>query len=94
MLLDEVAVVTVTFDLPPDLEALLLAEARAKGISLEEVVKAHLYGGSACYTTQPRTAADLDRALDEAASLIPKDVPPIPDSALSREDIYSRENHW
>jgi hypothetical protein len=35
--------VTITLELPPDLEARFLAEAKAKGVPIGEVVKAYLY---------------------------------------------------
>ena len=34
---------TITLELPPDLEERFLAEAKAKGVPIGEVVKAYLY---------------------------------------------------
>jgi hypothetical protein len=38
--------------------------------------------------------ADLERAFEELADLIPEHVPAIPDEALGRESIYTREDKW
>lgn len=70
---------TITLELPPDLEARFVAEAQAKGVPVGEVVTA---------------AEELDRALEEAADLIPEGVPPLSDDAMSRESIYTREDDW
>jgi hypothetical protein len=48
-------------------------------------------------TTQPSfplTAEEFDKTFDEIADLIPENVPPLSDAALSRESIYTREDDW
>jgi hypothetical protein len=88
---------TITLDLPPELEARFVAEARAKGLSVVDVVKAHLshvpqvYG---LYGPRHLSAADIETGLDEAADLIPAGVPAFSDEALTRENIYTREDDW
>jgi hypothetical protein len=85
---------TVTLELPPDLEARFLAEAKAKGIPIGEVVKAYLYHAPAEHRANQLTAEEVDRGLEEAADLIPEGIPPLSDEAMSRESIYTREDDW
>ena len=37
---------------------------------------------------------DFEKAFEEIADMIPENVPPISDEALSRENIYTREDEW
>jgi hypothetical protein len=85
---------TITLDLPPDLEARFVREAKAMGVSVDEVVKAYLYKTPPAPGATPLSAEEIDRLLDEAADLIPQGVPPLSDAAMSRESIYSREDDW
>ena len=82
----------ITVDLPPDLEAQLLAEANAKGIPLSEVVKAYLIRRP----VQPSEPVQMspeewEKAWDELLDSLP-DIPTLPDDAISRESIYTRED--
>ena len=85
---------TITLELPSDLEARFLAEAKAKGVPIADVVKSYLRQSSPVRTAKPLSAQEIDAALDEAASLIPDTVPPLSDEAMSRESIYTREDDW
>ncbi|MEO7272583.1 MAG: hypothetical protein ABI211_11330 [Vicinamibacterales bacterium] len=85
---------TITLELPPELEARFVAEAKAKGVSVVEVVKAHLSHVPQVYSARHLSAADIETGLDEAADLIPAGLPPFSDEALSRESIYTREDDW
>jgi hypothetical protein len=85
---------TITLELPPDLEARFLAEAKAKGIPIGEVVKAYLYHAPPERRANQLTAEEVDRGLEEAANLIPEGIPPLSDEAMSRESIYTREDDW
>jgi hypothetical protein len=85
---------TITFELPPDLEARLVAEAMAKGVPVGDVVKAYLYHAPSERSPKQLTAEEVDRGLDEAADLIPEGIPPLSDEAMSRESIYTREDDW
>ncbi|MGH9660141.1 MAG: hypothetical protein ACRD96_16450 [Bryobacteraceae bacterium] len=85
---------TITLELPPDLEARFVAEAKAKGIPVGEVVTAYLYHAPPARPAKQLTAEELDRALEEAADLIPEGIPPLSDDAMSRERIYTREDDW
>jgi hypothetical protein len=83
----------VTIELPVDLEARFVAEAKAKGLPLDEVVKAYLHQAPRERSPE-RTAEEVDRGLEQAADLIPDGIPPLPDEAMSRESIYTREDDW
>src|SRR5579859_4373044 len=82
---------TMTLELPPDLEARLVAEAKTIGVPVSEVVKARLSALPAG-ETKLLTADEVDRAFGEAADLIPGGMPPLSDEAVSRESIYTRED--
>lgn len=85
---------TITLELPPDLEARFLAEANAKGVPIGEVVKAYLYHTSLEGNRKNLSAEEVDTYLQEAADLIPEGIPPLSDEAMSRESIYGREDDW
>jgi hypothetical protein len=74
---------TITLELPPDLEARFLAEAKAKGLPIGDVVKSYLYHAPQVASVKRLSAQEVDAALDEAASLIPDTVPPLSDEAMS-----------
>jgi hypothetical protein len=85
---------TITLKLPPDLEARLVAEAKEQGLPVDEIVKAYLYH---LRPTEPRThlsAKEVDQGFEEAADFIPEGVPPLSNEAMSRENIYTREDDW
>jgi hypothetical protein len=84
---------TITLELPPDLEARFLAEANATGVPVSEVVRAHLCALGARGGKQ-LTADEIDSAFEDAADLIPDSIPPLSDEAVSRESIYTREDDW
>jgi len=85
---------TITLELPPDLEARFVAEAKAKGVPVSELVKVYLYHAPAELSPKQLTAEEVDRELEEAADLIPEGIPALPDEAMSRESIYTREDDW
>ena len=85
---------TITLDLPPDLEARFLAESTARGLPVAEVIKDYLYRQPPIQAPGQPSAADVLKWLNKAADIIPADVPPLSDHAMSRESIYSREDDW
>jgi hypothetical protein len=85
---------TITLELPPDLEARFVAEATAKGISVGDLVKGYLYHVPPVRSEKRLSAVDIQRGLDEAADMIPADIPLLSDDAMSRENIYAREDDW
>jgi hypothetical protein len=85
---------TITLELPPDLEARFVAEAKTAGVHVSEVVRAYLYHAVPRRDPNLPTADDIDRAFEEAAGIIPDGVPPLSDEAMGRESIYTREDDW
>lgn len=85
---------TITLELPPDLEARFVAEAKAKGVPVGELVRAYLYRAPPERSHKHLTAEEVDGGLEEAADLIPEGIPPLSDEAMSRESIYTREDDW
>jgi hypothetical protein len=60
---------TITLELPPDLEARFVAEAKATGVPVAEVVRGCLLHAFPRCNPQPPTVADIDRAFEEAAGI-------------------------
>jgi hypothetical protein len=85
---------TITLELPPDLEARLLAEANARGLSVDEIVKGYLYHLRPADPRRRLSATEIDQAFEQAADLIPEGVPPLSNEAMNRESIYTREDDW
>jgi hypothetical protein len=86
---------TITLELPSELEARFAAEARKKGLPISEIVKAHLLNQVAAPVRPEQMAPeDIDKAFEEIADMIPETIPPIADEMLSREHIYTREDEW
>ena len=85
---------TITLELPPDLEARFVAEARALGVPVGELVRAYLYQAAPQRSPKHLTAEEVDGGLEEAADLIPEGIPPLSDEAMGRESIYTREDDW
>lgn len=84
---------TITVDLPPEIEERFIAQARIRGLSLDAYVRDFL-ASSAAFPPLPTLSADeLNGILDEAADLVPN-VAPLSDHAMSRESIYTREDEW
>ena len=85
---------TITLELPPELEARFVAEAKVKGVPVADVVKAYLYHATPQPSPKDLTAEQVDRGLEEAADLIPESIPPLSSEAMSRGSIYRREDDW
>jgi hypothetical protein len=85
---------TITLELPPDLEARLRAAAEEQHVPGEEVVKALLYDFHPLPAPKGTLSKEIDRGFEDAADLILESVPPLPDEAISRESIYNREDDW
>ncbi len=85
---------TITVELPPEIEERFLAQARDRGLSLNAYVQEYL-ALSAQKQLPPTKLSpeDLNRMLDEAADLVPSGGP-LSDFAMSRESIYTREDEW
>ena len=81
---------TVTLKLPEEFEARLIAEAGAKGVPVGELVTEYLYRTVPVSHERQLAAEEIERGLDEIADLLP----PLSDSATSRDSIYTREDDW
>jgi hypothetical protein len=79
---------SVTIELPPDIEAGLAAIAEAQGISLPEYLR-HLFEERVYAATgRPLSPAERATAWRDSVRGLP-DTPPLSDEAISRESIYS-----
>ena len=77
---------TVTLKLKPEIEAGLLAQAKASGMTLEEylmsLVEASVFSGKQALVPEARASAY------EAWSASHRATPPLSDDAVSREAMY------
>jgi hypothetical protein len=80
--------VTITLELPPELESQLVAEASDKGIPLAEVIRLHLAMSHASgVRTGQMTTLQRERALDELFDSMAAPAG-IRESAFHRENWY------
>lgn len=84
----------IKLELPPDVEAHFLAEAKAKGVPVGDLIKTYLVPHALPREPTPVSAEELDKALEEIADSIPQNIPPLSDESLRRESIYTREDEW
>jgi hypothetical protein len=95
---EELMTVTVPVPLTSEEQAVLQDQARVQGVSVDSLLRrAVLQIISAAREVRPRqqlSPDEFDRAFEEIADMIPANVPDIPDEALSRENIYTREDEW
>ena len=88
---------TVTVNLPPEIEQAILAEAQAKGVSLDELVRDILLSRQPSLSTGPQAAAELSaddwvrefRAWTRGHA--GDNLPLLSDEAMSREFIYREQ---
>jgi len=84
---------SVTIELPPELEAQFAADAAGLGISLDKYLLDRLTAKSQPSVPEKRLSTEeWNQLLERAADLVPAHVPPLSDYAVSRESIYSRED--
>ena len=84
---------TITLELPPEAEANLVEQAKARGLSLDVFLRTILTTQAAALEsaksvpTLPREGEELDRAIDELFDTVP--VPPgVGQGAMRRENWY------
>ena len=80
---------TITLELPPEVEAQFLAEAREQGVSLSEIVQAHLIRSHSLAEGVPSRLGieEKERLLDELFDDI--DAPSgVQEGAFHRESWY------
>ncbi|MEX2301634.1 MAG: hypothetical protein WD733_11890 [Bryobacterales bacterium] len=78
---------TVRLDLRPDVEANLAAQARARGVPLEVYLQRVIEDLARSAEVPPASLQDLEATLDALAEM-GRDLPHLPSSAFSRENIY------
>ncbi|MBF2005010.1 MAG: hypothetical protein IGS49_05970 [Chlorogloeopsis fritschii C42_A2020_084] len=82
---------SITLELPPDIEARLIAQASAHGMSVEELLKVTVdnllttseQSSSAVLSPQERAEKFVNWARSHSIK-----TPPLSDEAISRESIY------
>jgi hypothetical protein len=80
---------TVTINLPPDIERAYLAEAQAKGLSLDELVRNLLVSLQPSNPTTELSPEEWVRQFKAWTRSHPgDDLPLLADEAMSREFIY------
>ena len=83
---------TVTLNLKPELEAGLLAQARASGMTVEEYLLA-VVEGAVLPTAQRALSAEERAAAFEAWSAGHRPTPPLSDYAVSRDGMHEGREH-
>jgi len=85
--------VTITLELPPETEANLVAQAKARGLSLDAFLRTIITTQAVVVESvkvvgdSPREQHDLDRAIDELFDTV--QLPPgIGEGAMRRENWY------
>jgi hypothetical protein len=83
---------TVTLNFKPEVEAGLLAQAQANGMSVEEYLRS-VVEGAILPAIQKTLSPDQRAAAFEAWSTNHRPTPPLPDYAVSREAMYEGRDH-
>lgn len=79
---------TITIQLPPDIEADLIAQAKAQDLDLPRYVERVLRERVPSHKDATLTPAERAEAWRQAALGLPH-TPPLSDEAISRESIYN-----
>ena len=84
---------SVRVPLTSEEQSALQAQANAHGVSVDTLLRR-----AVLEIIKPRqqqlSPEDFEKAFEEIADMISESVPPISDAALSRENIYTREDEW
>jgi hypothetical protein len=83
---------TVTLKIKPEIEAGLLTQAQANGMTLEEYLLS-LVEGAVLLKAQETSTAEERASAFEAWSAGHRPTPPLSDDAVSRESIYRGRDH-
>lgn len=83
--------VTVILNLKPEVEAGLLAQAQANGLTLEEYLLS-MVEGAALAVTQKKLSAEERANAYEAWSAHHRPTPDLSDYAVTRESMYEGRN--
>ena len=84
---------TVTLHLKPEVEAGLLAQAQASGLTLEQYLLSMIEGAALRSATETPLSPDQRAAAFEAWSASHRPTPPLSDQAVSRESFYEGRDH-
>ena len=79
---------TVRLELKPDVEAHLIAQARARGVELSAYLQSVLEDLARTQSGPPAPRLQDVRATLDALAEMGRDLPRLPSSAFSRESIY------
>jgi hypothetical protein len=88
--------VTIPVSLTPEEQASLVAQAEAEGVSVDVLLRRavlQIIAASPDVTPQQLTADQWEKEFDEWLDSLP-DMPTLSDEAISRENIYTREDEW
>ncbi len=84
---------TITVPLTTEEQAALQSQANAFGVSVDSLIRR-----AVLEIIKPQqkqlSSEEFGKAFEEIAEMIPDNVPPLSDAALSRENIYTREDEW
>jgi hypothetical protein len=83
---------TVTLNLKPEVEAGLLTQAQASGMTVEEYLLSMVEGAVAS-AAQTKLSPEQRAAAFEAWSANHRATPPLSDYAVSREALYEGRDH-
>ena len=90
--------VTVPVPMTQEEQSALFAQAKAQGVTVDSLLRKAVLqiiaAAPGVAPLQPLSPEEFEKAFEEIADMIPEGVPPIPDEALSRESIYTREDEW
>jgi hypothetical protein len=90
--------VTVPVPMTEEEQSALLAQAEAEGVSVDSLLRKAVLQVIAAAPHGPSvhqlSPDDFEKAFEEMAEMIPENIPAIPDEALTRESIYTREDEW
>ena len=79
---------TLTLELPPEIEARFVAEAQAQGVPIDEFLKAYLIQHAPPVVSRDMSAEEWERQFRAWAESHDRSIPPLSDEAVSRESIY------
>jgi hypothetical protein len=89
-IIKEELVMTVTLNLPPNIEQLFLAEAQARGLAVEEVIEEALLAARQPVKPSEQLSPEewMRRFKEWSESPAHANLPVLSDYAMSRESIY------
>ena len=86
---------TITVELPKEIEERFLAQARERGVSMDALVRQHIINTAPVTSQAPEarlSPEEWERALDEWLDSLPVGDAPLPDDAYRRESMYASDD--